>query len=131
MKRVVIFLLMVLAARMASAGEVDPEHFGIWAPLGKSCKSEPRIEVSAKEIVIYHQGRVQRFGDLDEFVDCNSGSAVDSIETCVVPNRHDQEIEPFFLAFNAGEKRGRMMMTVRYKHREQFPDDGFIYRRCR
>jgi len=132
MRRVAaVAMALVLDAGTVWAGEIDPDHFGTWAPVGQSCQSEPRIEVSAKEIVIYIHGQVQRYGDLDEAVSCNSGSAVESISTCVYANVNNSGPAPFGLLFNLQENLELMAFELIDGDPQQMPKNNLVFRRCK
>ncbi|MDK9721360.1 MAG: hypothetical protein OEL53_09280 [Rhodospirillales bacterium] len=136
LRRAAIFMLgmLALAPKAAIGGEIDPDHFGTWAPVGLSCKAEPRIVVSATEIVIHHQGRVQRFGDLDESFTCASGASIYSISTattCVTPGWNDGVPAPFWLVFNPKEERERLSFELLDGDAHFFPNDNQLFRKCR
>lgn len=125
----ILIIALVLLTLPVRAGEVDPEHFGTWAPVGKSCKSEPRIVVTAKEIIIHHQGRVQRFGDLDESYSCD-GVENKSITTCVTPLWDHGNDVPFWLIFNPGQKRHQLDFSLLNGDPSFFPKDNMRFRHC-
>ncbi|MBF0166476.1 MAG: hypothetical protein HQL45_02495 [Alphaproteobacteria bacterium] len=135
MWRVVVMVTFLgLGVGIAQAGEIDPDHFGTWAPLGQPCTSEPRIVVNAKEVVIYIHGGVLRYGNLDEDRTCASGASrfsIPVITTCVTPNWGQQMPAPFWLFFNPQEKRNLMDFDLLEGDPGQLPEDDLRFRKCR
>ncbi|MBF0166474.1 MAG: hypothetical protein HQL45_02485 [Alphaproteobacteria bacterium] len=132
MWRVVVMVTFLgLGVGIAQAGEIDPDHFGTWAPLGQPCSAEPRIVVSRQEIVIHIHGQVQRYGDLDESYTCLSGNSFDSISRCLVPNWNANGPAPFWLVFNPQEKRNLMDFELLEGDPSQFPTHFLRFRKCR
>ena len=120
-----------LSGGVAQAGELDPDHFGTWAPVGQPCNAEPRIVVNAKEVVIYIHGRVQRYGDLDESYTCYSGTSFRSKIRCVTPNWSEGAPAPFWLIFNPQEMNSLMDFELLAGEKMLLPRHNQRFQKCR
>lgn len=67
----------------ALAVPVQAEHYGTWGPLKSPCDGEPRVEIQKNSLRLFHKGKVETYGNLEENLTCWSGATLDSISSCV------------------------------------------------
>jgi hypothetical protein len=78
---------------------------GAYAPQG-DCSKEPRVTLSAKELIIQSGGKPTRLSPIDACFSCAGGARYEGIEIWVSQLGADgAPKEPMFV-FNAQEKRG-------------------------
>jgi hypothetical protein len=121
----------MLSIGLARAVPVEPGYFGTWAPSLSQCQSDPRIEVSAKSIVIHFSGQVHSYGDLSEDLTCYSGASGTDPRRCVSPLM--QKRFPFGLNFNLGGDPNTMQFELLVTKVTPFPlpPGNQTYHRCR
>jgi hypothetical protein len=82
---------------------------GSYAPQG-DCSKEPRVTLSAKDLVIQSAGKPTRLAPIDACFSCAGGARYEGIEVWVSQLGPDgNPKEPMFI-FNSQEKRGALFV---------------------
>jgi len=100
-------ILTVCVAGHGGAQTIPPgrDIQGSYAPQG-DCSKEPRVTLSAKDLVIQSAGKPTRLAPVDACLSCAGGARYEGIEVWVSQLGADgNPKEPMFI-FNSQEKRG-------------------------
>jgi len=126
-------LTMALSAGLAAAAEIPAEFRGTWKPRTAKCRGKAALTVTGDALVLSTaKGRTQRFGDVSVCPKCEGGNArYEGIVVWVSPRVAQPGEQPFFVYFNAGEKRGVTAIAARDRTlARQFPVMGRKLAKC-
>ena len=105
---------VLLTFGVAAQGDAQPippgkDIQGSYAPQG-DCSKEPRVTLSAKDLVIQSAGKPTRLAPIDACFSCAGGARYEGIEVWVSQLGSDgNPKEPMFI-FNSQEKRGVLLV---------------------
>ena len=115
---------LALFSGLTAATEIPDEFRGTWKPSTAKCRGKAALTVESDALVLSTaKGRTQRWGDVSVCSKCEGGNPQYSgIVVWVSPRVEKPGEQPFFVFFNAKEKRGVTAITARDKKlARQFP----------
>lgn len=117
-------LALALFSGLAAATEIPDEFRGTWKPSTAKCRGKAALTVDANALVLSTaKGRTQRWSDVSVCSKCEGGNPqYNGIVVWVSPHVAQPGEQPFFVFFNAKEKRGETRIAARDKKlARQFP----------